>query len=74
MKKYVECKHCGKAICMGKPAIIYRGYVGVFCSAKCCVSEYRPEVRQINLTEDLAEDYETEIYETDVEYGTIYSC
>lgn len=74
MRKYVECTHCGKAIYMGKPAVIYRGYVGVFCSVECCVIEYRPEVKQINLTEELAEDLEREIYETDVEYETVYPC
>ena len=74
MRKYVECSHCGKAIYLGKPAIIYRGYVGIFCSVECCIIEYRPEVKPINLTEELAEDFEGEIHETDVEYGTLYPC
>lgn len=73
-RKYVECEHCGRVIYVGKSAFVHRGYIGVFCSAECCLSRYYPKVKQINLTEDLAEDQETEIYETDFESGVVYPC
>lgn len=67
MKEYVKCKHCDKKIYINHKAVVHKGYVGVFCSANCCAVEYHPEIRCLEVTTNLAERYETEVYEEDDE-------